>query len=149
MVIRESIKPEVAWHLASNAPEPRRGRRSGQGARPTSRRWAPGHRLGLYEYRGAENCIVLDEEAIDYMKRNEFTLKAALGELIDRHLEKNNPAARHIATMVNLNKVCKDKSKEVDKIACKAVPSQDDIGPLLGISLDLAAGLASLSRARA
>ena len=103
----------------------------------------------MYEYRGAENCIVLGEEALEYMKRNEFTLKAALGELIDRHLEKNNPAARHIATMVNLNKTCKAKSREVDKIACKAVPSQDDIGPLLSTSLDLAAGLASLSKTRA
>ena len=145
-VIKKSIKPEVVWHLAYNAPEPRRGK-GRQGA--ASKRRASKAKFGLYEYRAEENCIVLDAEAVDYMGRNEFTLRAALGELIDRHLEKNNPAARHIATMVNLNRACGAKGKEVEKLACAVVPSQDDIDPLLGISLDLAAGLASLSRARA
>lgn len=144
-VIKESIKPEVVWHLAYNAPEPRRGK----GRQEASKRRPAKAKFGLYEYRAAENCIVLDAGAVEYMRRNEFTLRAALGELIDRHLEKNNPAARHIATMVNLNRACEAKGKEVEKLACAVAPSQDDIDPLLGISLDLAAGLASLSGARA
>ena len=149
-VIKESIKPEVVKHLASNEPKPRRGGgRKGESAAPSKRRPSKA-RFGLYEYRGGENCIVLDAGAVEYMRRNEFTLRAALGELIDRHLEKNNPAARHIATMVNLNRACKDKSREVDRLARAVVPPPpDDIDPLLNISLDLAAGLASLSRARA
>lgn len=142
-VVKKSIKPEVVKHLSSNARKTRRGR----GRQGASERQEP--KFGLYEYRGAENCIVLDAGAVEYMGRNEFTLKAALGELIDRHLEKNNPTARHIATMVNLNKECKDKSIEVDKLACEAVPSPDEIDPLLSISLDLTAGLASLSRSKA
>ena len=146
-VIKKSITPEVVWHLASNARKPRSGR-SQQGARAAPKRRKTERGLGLYEYRKADNCIVLDAEAVAYMKRNEFTLKAALGELVDRHLEKNNPAARHIATMVNLNKACKDKSKEVEKLAHKAMPSRDDIGPLLSISLDLT-GLVSLSKTKA
>ena len=142
-VVKYPIKRGVVWHLASNEPEPRRGR----GRQGASERRKP--KFGLYEYRGAENCIVLDGEAVEYMRRNEFTLRAALGELIDRHLEKNNPTARHIATMVNLNKPCKDKSKEVDQLAYKAAPAPDEIDPLLSISLDLTAGLASLSRSKA
>ena len=142
-VIKYPIKRGVVWHLASNEPEPRRS----SGRQGASKRRKP--KFGLYEYRGAENCIVLDAGAVEYMGRNEFTLKAALGELIDRHLEKNNPTARHIATMVNLNKECKDKSKEVDKLAYKAAPSPDEIDPLLSISLDLTAGLATLSRSKA
>ena len=145
-VIKKSIKPEVVWHLAYNAPERRRNK--GRQEAPPKRRAAKAG-FGLYEYRSRENCIVLDAEAVEYMGRNEFTLRAALGELIDRHLEKNNPAARHIATMVNLNRACEAKSREVEKLACAVAPSQGDIDPLLGISLDLAAGLASLSRARA
>lgn len=144
-VIRKSVKPEVVKLLAYNATERRRGK-GRQGA--ASKRRASKAKFGLYEYRAEENCIVLDAEAVEYMRRNEFTLRAALGELIDRHLEKNNPAARHIATMVNLNRTCEAKSKEVEKLACAVAPSQDDIDPLLGISLDLAAGLASLSRAK-
>ena len=148
-VIKDSIKPEVVWHLASNVTEPRRGKGQ-RGASAPSKRRPSKARFGLYEYMGRENCIVLDVGAVEYMRRNEFTLRAALGELIDRHLEKNNPAARHIATMVNLNRACKDKSREVDRLACAvAPPPPDDIDPLLNISLDLAAGLASLSRARA
>ena len=142
-VVKESIKREVVKHLASNARKTRRGR----GRQGASERQEP--KFGLYEYRDAENCIVLDAEAVEYMRRNEFTLRAALGELIDRHLEKNNPTARHIATMVNLNKPCRDKSKEVDKLAYKAAPSPDEIDPLLSISLDLTAGLANLSRPKA
>ena len=147
-VIKESIKPEVVRHLASNAPG--RGRGSGRDGAGASKRRPSKARFGLYEYMGRENCIVLDAGAVEYMRRNEFTLRAALGELVDRHLEKNNPAARHIATMVNLNRACKDKSREVDRLArAVAPPPPDDIDPLLNISLDLAAGLASLSRSRA
>lgn len=147
-VIRESIKPQVVRHLAYNMLGRRRSKDRQEAGAPSKRRTSKA-KFGLYEYRSRENCIVLDAGAVEYMRCNEFTLRAALGELIDRHLEKNNPAARHIATMVNLNRACEAKSKEVEKLACAVVPSQDDIDPLLGISLDLAAGLASLSRARA
>ena len=120
-VIEKSIKPEVLRNLAKGMP-------------------------GLYESRGGRNSIVLDAEAVAYMRRNAFTLKAALGELIDRHLEGTNPAARHIATMVNLNESYGGKFKKVRKLESRAMPPRDDIDPLFRISLDLTAGLARLSK---
>ena len=49
---------------------------------------------------------------------------------------------------VNLNKTCKDKIKKVVELEQKAMPARDDIEPLLGISLDLAAGLARLAKTK-
>ena len=47
--------------------------------------------LGLYEIERGGNRIVLDAAAMDYMKSNAAALKAALGELVARHLEAINP----------------------------------------------------------
>ena len=87
-VVRESIKPEVVRHLASNA----RKTRPGRGRQGASERRASKPMFGLYEYRAAENCIVLDAGAVEYMRRNESTLRAELGKLIDRYLEKSGRA---------------------------------------------------------
>ena len=47
--------------------------------------------LGLYEIERGGNRIVLDAAAMDYMKRDAAALRAALGELVARHLEAINP----------------------------------------------------------
>ena len=104
--------------------------------------------FNLYEIERGGNGIALDEEAMAYMRRNAVALKTALSELIVRHLEANNPAARHVATMVNLNEEYASKIKKVMKLERRAMAKRDDLGPLYTMSLDLAAGLAHLYRTR-
>ena len=106
-------------------------------------------RFGLYKPGRGKDCIVLDEEAMEYMRRNAVALKTALSELVVRHLEANNPAARHVATMVNLNKEYKAKINATIRMEGRALAQRDDLGPLYTMSLDLAAGLAHLYRTRA
>ena len=144
-----SISPPTLEHLASDKmAEFREGVIAEAIRKVALNRLADKSMPGLYKVEDGKNSIVLDEGAFEYMKRNSFTLKAALGELIADHLEGTNPAARHIATMVNLNKAYKDKIKKVVKLEQKAMPARDDIGPLLGISLDLTAGLARLAKTK-
>ena len=83
------------------------------------------------------------------MKRNAFALKAAPGGLIAVHLEENNPSARHVATVANLNKKYGARIKMADELALKTMPQRLDVEPLYRASLDLAAGLARLARGRA
>ena len=65
-VVARSIKPNVLAHLHKDM-------------------------LGLYEIERGGNRIMLDAAAMDYMKRDAAALKAALGELVARHLEAVNP----------------------------------------------------------
>lgn len=104
--------------------------------------------FNLYEIERGGNGIVLGEEAMAYMKRNAVALKTALGELVTRHLEANNPSARHVATMVNMNEEYASKIKKVINLERKAMAQRDDLGPLYAMSMDLAAGLACLYRTR-
>lgn len=64
-VIAMSIKPEVLRHL-------------------------PMDMRGLYEICGSKDAIVFNAEAITYMRRNDVAIRAALGRMIARCLEKNN-----------------------------------------------------------
>ena len=105
--------------------------------------------FNLYEIERGGNGITFDEEAMAYMKRNAVALKTALSELIVRHLEANNPAARHVATMVNLNEEYASKIKKVIKLERRALAQRDDLAPLYTMSLELAADLAHLYRTRA
>ena len=99
----------------------------------------------LYEIeRPGKNAVVLDAEAVAYMRRNAVAIKTALSDMISRHLEANNPSARHIATMVNLNEKYEKKIKKVIELEGKALAERTDLAPLYGMSLDLAAGLARL-----
>ena len=104
--------------------------------------------FGLYTSGRGKGCIVLDAAAMEYMRRNAAALKTALSELVARHLEANNPAARHVATMVNLNREHKGKIKAAIGMEGRALAQRDDLGPLYTMSLDLAAGLAHLYRTR-
>ena len=106
-------------------------------------------KFGLYKPGRGKDCIMLDASAMEYMRRNAVALKTALSELVARHLEANNPAVRHVATMVNLNKEHKGKIKAAIRMEGKALAQRDDLGPLYTMSLDLAAGLAHLYRTRA
>lgn len=99
----------------------------------------------LYEIeRPGKNAVVLDAEAVAYMRRNAVAIKTALSDMISRHLEANNPSARHVATMVNLNESYEKKIKKVIRLEGKALAERADLAPLYGMSLDLAAGLARL-----
>ena len=105
-------------------------------------------RFGLYEVGRGKDSVVLDEEAVEYMRRNAVMLKAALSDLVSRHLEDNNPRARHVATMVNLNKWHKGKAKKAAELKGRAMAPRGDLGPLYAMSLDVTAGLARLYRSR-
>lgn len=116
--------------------------------------------MDLYEACDGGAAIALDAGAAAHMRRNAATIRTALGHMIARHLEDNNPSARHLATMVDLNAGYGARIKRVRKQEASAAPvrgdpdqplvvSQDDISPLYTMSLDLAAGLAKLSRPRA
>lgn len=99
----------------------------------------------LYEIeRPGRNAVVLDAEAAAYMRRNAVAIKTALSDMISRHLEANNPSARHVATMVNLNEKYEKKIKTVMELERRALAQRADLAPLYGMSLDLAAGLARL-----
>lgn len=58
-------------------------------------------------------------------------------------LEKYNPAARHVATMVNLNEGHEAKIKRAMRLEGMAMEERG-VGPLYTMSPDLAAGLARL-----
>ena len=99
----------------------------------------------LYEIeRPGRNAVVLDTEAVAYMRDNAVAIKTALSDMISRHLEANNPSARHVATMVNLNEKYEKKIEKVMELERKALAQRADLEPLYGMSLDLAAGLARL-----
>lgn len=134
-VIDESITPEVLEHLLTDM-------------------------KGLYEICDGKDAIMLDGEAAAHMGRNAVTIRAALGHMITRHLEENNPSARHLATMANLNEKYRAKIRRVNKQEANAAPprgdivplytiSQDDIVPLYTISRNLADGLGRLAGPRA
>lgn len=122
-VVARSIKREVLVHLRND-------------------------KFGLYRAERGRNSIVLDAEAMAYMRRNAVALKTALSDLVAKHLEANNPAMRHIATMVDLNKKYEGKIRKAVKLEGMAMAPRDDLGPLYTMSLDLAAGLARLYRDR-
>ena len=116
--------------------------------------------MDLYKACDGEDAIMLDAGAAAHMKRNAATIRTALGHMIARHLEDNNPSARHLATMVDLNARYGARIKRVKRQEAGATParvdpspplavSQDDISPLYTMSLDLAAGLAKLSGPKA
>ena len=122
-VVAKSIKPEVLVHLRNDE-------------------------FDLYKAGRGRNSIVLDEEAVEYMRRNAVMLKAALSDLVARHLEANNPSALHVSTIVNLNKWHEDKAEKAAELKGRAMPPRDDLGPLYTMSLDVTAGLARLYRPR-
>ena len=120
-VIDESITPEVLEHLLTDM-------------------------KGLYEICDGKDAIMLDGEAAAHMGRNAVTIRAALGHMITRHLEENNPSARHLATMANLNERYRAKINRVNKQEANAVPPRDDIVPLYTISRDDIVPLYTISR---
>ena len=122
-VVARSIRPEVLVHLRKDG-------------------------FSLYEVERGKSSIVLDKEAVEYMRRNAAMLKAALSDLVARHLEDNNPSALHVATMVNLNKWHEDKAEKAAELEGKAIPPRDDLGPLYAKSLDVTAGLARMYKPR-
>lgn len=137
--------PPTLEELASDEMEEFRGRVV---ARSIRREVLPHLRkFGLYEYRRGRNCIVLDKEAMAYMRRNATMLKTALSDLVARHLEDNNPSKLHVATMVNLNKWHEGKDEKAAELKGKSMAPRDDLVPLYTMSLDLAAGLGRLYRA--
>ena len=136
--------PPTLEELASDEMEEFRGRVV---ARSIRREVLPHLRkFGLYEYRRGRDCIALDKEAVSYMRRNAAALKAALSDLVARHLEDNNPSKLHVATMVNLNKWHEDKAEKAAELKGKSMAPRDDLVPLYTMSLDLAAGLGRLYR---
>ena len=138
--------PPTLEELASDEMEEFRGRVV---ARSIRREVLPHLRkFGLYEYRRGRDCIVLDKEAMAYMRRNATMLKTALSDLVARHLEDNNPSKLHVATMVNLNKWHEGKDEKAAELKGKSMVPRDDLVPLYTMSLDLAAGLGRLYRAR-
>lgn len=120
-VVAKSIKPEVLVHLHND-------------------------KFDLYKAGRGKNSIVLDGEAVEYMRRNAVMLKAALSDLVARHLEANNPSVLHVSTMVNLNKWHEDKAEKAAELKSRAMPPRNDLGPLYTMSLDVTAGLARLYR---
>ena len=103
-------------------------------------------RLGLYEAGHGKSSIVLDKGAVEYMRRNAAMLKAALSDLVARHLENNNPRTLHVATMVDLSRWHEDKAEKAAELEGRAMPPRDDLGPLYAKSLDVTAGLGRLYR---
>ena len=126
-VIDDAIKPEALRHLLTDMGD-------------------------LYTICRGEDAILLDAGAAAHMERNAATIRAALGHMIVRRLEATNPSARHLATMADLSseyaaKIARVRKQEAGEEAPQA-PQQDDISPLYTMSLDLAAGLARLSKPR-
>lgn len=125
-VIDDAIKPEALRHLLTDME-------------------------GIYTICRGEDAILLDAGAAAHMERNAATIRAALGHMIVKHLEATNPSARHLATMADLSSEYAAKIKRVRKQEASAAaqaPQRDDISPLYTMSLDLAAGLARLSKPR-
>lgn len=120
-VVEKSIKPEVLVHLSKDE-------------------------FNLYKVGRGKDSIVLDEGGVEYMRRNAAMLKAALSDLVARHLEDNNPRTLHVATMVDLSRWHEDKKEKAAELEGKAMPPRDDLGPLYAKSLDVTAGLARLYR---
>ena len=147
--IRASNKPPTPKQLASGGMAEFRKKVVSKSIKPEVLRHLPNKRFRPFEFHKGEDSIVLEAGMIEYMKRDAFALKAALGELIAVHLEENNPSARHVATMANLNKKYGARIKKADELALKAMPQRLDVEPLYRVSLDLTAGLARLARDRA
>ena len=122
-VVEKSIKPEVLVHLSKDE-------------------------FDLYEAGRGKDSIVLDEEAVEYMRRNATTLKAALSDLVARHLEDNNPRTLHVATMVDLSRWHEDKKEKAAELEGKAMPPRDDLGPVYAKLLDVTADMSRLYRPR-
>ncbi len=125
-VIDDAIKPEALKHLLTDMGD-------------------------LYTICPDEDAILLDAGAAAHMERNAATIRAALGHMIVKRLEATNPSARHQATMADLSaeyaaKIVRVRKQEAS-VAPQA-PQRDDISPLYTMSLDLAAGLARLSKPR-
>ena len=147
--IRASGRPPTPRRLASGGMAEFRKKVVSRSIKPEVLKHLPGKKFRPYEFRRGEDSIVLEAGMIEHMRRNAFALKAALGELIAVHLEENNPSARHVATMANLNKKYGARIKKADELALRAMPQRLDAEPLYRASLDLAAGLARLARNRA
>ena len=143
-----SSKPPTLARLASDEMAGFRGRVVEKSIKSVPLAKLCTNKFNLYEIERGSNGIVLDAAGMEYMRRNAVALKAALGELVARHLEANNPSARHVATMVNLNEAYESKIKKVTRLERRAMAQRSDLGPLYTMSLDLAAGLASLYRTR-
>lgn len=101
-VVAKAIKPEVLRHLHDDMPE-------------------------LYDIVHGGDRIVLDRDAVEYMKRYRATLRRALSHLIVQHLEKVNPSMRHIAAKTRLGAPYEDKLKDVMKLEGKAMVQKTDI----------------------
>ena len=136
--IRASDRPPTPRRLASNGMAEFRKKVVSRSIKPEVLRHLPGKKFRPYEFRRGEDSIVLEAGMIEYMRRNAFALKAALGGLIAVHLEENNPSARHIATVANLNKKYGARIKKADELALRAMPQRLDVEPLYRASLDLA-----------
>lgn len=122
-VVEKSIRPEVLDHLLKDE-------------------------FNLYEVGRGKDSIVLDKEAVEYMKRNAATLKAALSDLVARHLEGNNPSVLHVATMVDLSRWYEDKAEKAAALKARAMPPRDDLGPVYAKLLDVTADMSRLYRPR-
>ena len=122
-VVEKSIKREVLVHLLKDE-------------------------FDLYEVGRGKDSIVLDEGAVEYMRRNAAMLKAALSDLVSRHLEGNNPRTLHVATMVDLSRWHEDKKEKAAELEGKAMPPRDDLGPVYAKLLDVTADMSRLYRPR-
>ena len=143
-----SDRPPTLEHLASDRMAEFRKKVIARSIKPEALRHLPSNGFRPYEFQRGGNSIVLGKGVAEYMRCGAVALRAALGELIARHLEENNPSARHIATMVNLNEEYDDKIQRVERLARRAAAPRTDVEPLYRASLDLAAGLARLAKAK-